>query len=142
MTNIPDGYGFVAGRSRETAKAILAAAEAAGVDPALVRTVADGYLAPEDAVRKYEGGDESAAPEEGEQPESEQEEGEQPEPEQEESPEEPDEKVELSEPKRPDSSWKNSDIKTWARENGVDLGDATSKTDMLAAISDADTEEE
>jgi hypothetical protein len=56
MTNIPDGYGFVAGRSRANAKAILAAAEAAGVDVNLVQTVADGYIAPEDAVKQFEKG--------------------------------------------------------------------------------------
>jgi hypothetical protein len=113
MTNIPDGYGFVAGRSREHAKAILAAAEAAGVDKALVQTVADGYLAPEAAVRQYEGKTLGA-----------------------------DEEPEKGPSEVPDESWKNADIKTWAEDHGVDLGDATKKADMLAAISSADTKEE
>jgi hypothetical protein len=117
MTDIPDGYGFVAGRSRENAKAILAAAEAAGVDVNLVQTVADGYLAPEAAVTAYEGKN-FDAPKEA-----------------------TDGKSGLSEDV-PDESWKNADIKAWAEDHGVDLGDATKKADMLAAISVADTKEE
>jgi len=116
MTDIPDGYGFVAGRSRENAKAILAAAKAAGVDVSLVRTVADGYMAPEAAVKQFEGKT-LGAPEETE-------------------------KSGLSESATPDDSWKNADIKAWAEHHGVDLGDATKKADMLAAISVADTKEE
>jgi hypothetical protein len=139
MTNIPDGYGFVAGRSRETAKAILAAAEAAGVDPGLVQTIAGGYLAPEKAVRQYEGKDGLGATDEGEGIEPDEFEHEEPEPQEYEL---LPEKVELSGDDRPNESWKNADIKNWARDNGVDLGDATNKADMLAAISSADTEEE
>jgi sialic acid synthase SpsE len=115
MTNIPEGYGFVAGRSRENAKAILAAAKAAGVDVNLVQTTLDGYLAPEAAVKKFEGKN-FKAPDDTE-------------------------KVELTEG-APDDSWKNADIKKWAEDHGVDLGDATKKADMLAAISDASTKEE
>jgi hypothetical protein len=129
MTNIPDGYGFVAGRSRANAKAILAAAAAAGVDVSLVQTVSDGYIAPEAAVRQYEGKDlgateEDPTPFEGE-----------PGPGGEEPPEPEKETF-------PDDTWKNADIKEWANTHGVDLGDATKKADMLAAISSADTKEE
>ncbi len=116
MTDIPDGYGFVAGRSRENAKAILAAAEAAGVDVNLVRTVGDGYLAPEAAVKQFEGKNFGASEEA--------------------------EKSGLSDEASPDESWKNADIKAWAEDHGVDLGDASKKADMLAAISVADTKEE
>jgi hypothetical protein len=116
MANIPEGYGFVAGRSRENAKAILAAAKAAGVDVSLVTTTADGYLAPEAAVKQYEGKS-LGAPEEAE-------------------------KSGLSDDAAPDESWKNADIKAWAEDHAVDLGDATKKADMLAAISTADTKEE
>jgi hypothetical protein len=42
----------------------------------------------------------------------------------------------------PDSSWKNDEIKAWAESHEVDLGDATKKADMLAAIQSADTKEE
>jgi sialic acid synthase SpsE len=115
MTNIPEGYGFVAGRSRENAKAILAAAKAAGVDAALVQTTLDGYLAPEAAVRQYEGKN-FEAPDDTE-------------------------KAVLTEG-APDETWKNAAIKDWAEDHGVDLGDATKKADMLAAISDASTKEE
>jgi hypothetical protein len=116
MANIPEGYGFVAGRSREHAKAILAAAKAAGVDQSLVQTTLDGYLAPEAAVKAFEGKNFDAPAE--------------------------DEKVGLSDTSVPDDSWKNADIKAWAEAHGVDLGDATKKADMLAAISTADTKEE
>jgi hypothetical protein len=134
MTNIPDGYGFVAGRSRETAKAILAAAEAAGVDAALVRTVTGGYIAPDEAVRQYEG--------KGQTQQGEVSEAEEIEPDEYDLDEEGDEKVELSEGDRPDKTWKVGDIRSWANTNGVDVGDATSKTDLLAAINSADTKEE
>ena len=115
MTNIPDGYGFVAGRSRDNAKAILAAAEKAGVDVNLVATVADGYIAPEAAVLAYEG---KTAKEKAPS-------------------EEPAEKPEGT----PDGTWKNAEIEDWAADNGVDLGGATKKADMLSAISAATKEE-
>lgn len=35
----------------------------------------------------------------------------------------------------PDGSWKVADLRTYADENGVDLGEATKKDDVLAAIS-------
>lgn len=56
MTDIPDGYGLIPGRGRENAQAALAAAEKAKVDPALVRTVADGFLVPEKVLKEYEAG--------------------------------------------------------------------------------------
>lgn len=34
----------------------------------------------------------------------------------------------------PDSTWKVADLKTYAVDNSVDLGDATKKEDILAAI--------
>ena len=34
----------------------------------------------------------------------------------------------------PDSTWKVAELKAYAAENGVDLGDATKKEDVLAAI--------
>jgi hypothetical protein len=49
MTNIPEGYGIIAGRSTKNAQAALAAAATAGVDPTEVKAVRDGYLVP-DAV--------------------------------------------------------------------------------------------
>jgi hypothetical protein len=125
MTNIPEGYGFVAGRSRENAKAILAAAKAAGVDTALVQTTLDGYLAPEAAVKQYEGKN-FDAPDDAEKVEL--------------TGDEAPEKTWTDD--APDTTWKNAAIKDWAEDHGVDLGDATKKADMLAAISDASTKEE
>ena len=40
----------------------------------------------------------------------------------------------------PDKSWKVADLKVYAEENGIDLGDATTKADILTVI-DADSEE-
>lgn len=34
----------------------------------------------------------------------------------------------------PDDSWTNADIKQYAEDKGIDLGGATTKADMLAAI--------
>lgn len=34
----------------------------------------------------------------------------------------------------PDKSWKVADLKAHAEENGIDLGDATKKDDILAVI--------
>jgi hypothetical protein len=118
MANIPEGYGFVAGRSRANARAIIAAAQAAGVDTSLVRTTLDGYLAPEAAVKQFEGKNFEAPDEDAA------------------------EKVELTGDDAPDETWKNAAIEDWAKDHGVDLGDATKKADMLAAISDASTKEE
>lgn len=39
----------------------------------------------------------------------------------------------------PDSSWKVADLKAHAEENGIDLGDATKKEDIVAAITAAST---
>jgi hypothetical protein len=41
----------------------------------------------------------------------------------------------------PTSDWKNAEIKEWASTHEVDLGDATTKADMLAAIAAANKEE-
>jgi len=48
-TNIPEGFGIIAGRSRVNAQAALDAADAAGVPRSQVKAVKDGYLVP-DAV--------------------------------------------------------------------------------------------
>lgn len=37
----------------------------------------------------------------------------------------------------PDGSWKVADLKAYASDNDIDLGDATKKDDILAAISGA-----
>lgn len=34
----------------------------------------------------------------------------------------------------PDSTWKVADLKAYASENSIDLGDATKKDDILTAI--------
>lgn len=41
----------------------------------------------------------------------------------------------------PDSSWKVADLKEHAEENGIDLGEATKKEDILAAITAAGVSE-
>lgn len=40
----------------------------------------------------------------------------------------------------PTEDWKNAEIREWAEAHSVDLGGATTKADMLAAISDAGLE--
>jgi len=42
----------------------------------------------------------------------------------------------------PDSSWKVADLKAHAEDNGIDLGDATKKEDIVAAITAASTPSE
>lgn len=37
----------------------------------------------------------------------------------------------------PDSSWKVAELKAYAEDNSIDLGDATKKDDILAAITAA-----
>ena len=41
---------------------------------------------------------------------------------------------ESSRSESPDSSWKVADLRAYASENGIDLGDATKKDDIVAAI--------
>lgn len=36
----------------------------------------------------------------------------------------------------PDQSWKVAELKAFADEHGIDLGDATKKDDILAALAD------
>jgi hypothetical protein len=50
---LPEGYGFISGRSRATALSVLAAADEAGVDQVLVRAVAGGYQVPEAVLDEY-----------------------------------------------------------------------------------------
>jgi hypothetical protein len=56
---IPEGHAFVEPRDVETARGLIAAAESIGVDPAVVRTQASGYLAPIEVVEAWEGGDDT-----------------------------------------------------------------------------------
>lgn len=54
MNKIPEGYGFIAGRGRETAQAALAAAEKAELEPSAVRTVQGGFVVPAAVLEVYE----------------------------------------------------------------------------------------
>lgn len=118
MAGIEDGYGLAGPRSKEVAQALLAAAERVGEEAWTVRTTVGGYYAPIKVIREYERTLGAPAEDPKEEPEEVPTEG------------------------APDDSWKNADIKTWADAHDVDLGGATTKADMLAAISTADTKEE
>lgn len=118
-------YKNINGRSRATAEALLVAATTVGADVHEVRTTIRGYIVPEKVAAEYERmligesdpvaddtiGDES---EDGPGP---------------------------ADGGAPEKSWKNDEIKAWAEAHEVDLGGATKKADMLAAIQAADTEE-
>jgi hypothetical protein len=113
-------YVTITGRSRDTAEALLHAASKVNVDRTEVRTGATGYIVPiavSDYYQKMVRGETEAEPEEGPADDTD-------------APEE-----------YPGESWKNDDIKAWAEAHEVDLGGATKKADMLAAIQAADTEE-
>lgn len=109
MSGIPEGYGLIAGRSRATAQAAIAAAIKAGFNPREVTAVKEGYVVPLAVLDTYTGvGDdtETAAA-----------------------------AVPVADvADAPTSEWKNADIRAWADAHDVDLGDATKKADMLAAI--------
>jgi hypothetical protein len=111
-------YTNIDGRSRATAEALLAAAEKVGVHPWEVRTAVRGYIVPDAVAAEYkrmvagETAPVEETPAEGPAVEDE-----------------------------PNSTWKNEEIKAWAEAHEVDLGGATKKADMLAAIQAADTEE-
>jgi hypothetical protein len=111
-------YTNIEGRSRATAEALLAAAEKVGASVHDVRTTIRGYVVPDAVAAEYQrmlaGDSEPVAEEPEEGP---------------------------ADDASPDQSWKNDDIKAWADAHEVDLGDATKKADMLAAIQAADTEE-
>jgi len=109
-TNIPEGFGIIAGRSRVNAQAALDAADTAGVARSLVKAVPEGYLVPDAVLAVFHG--ESDA--DGE---------------------------EQSAEAAPTSDWKNAEIKDWAAAHDLDLGDATTKADMLAAIAAANEKE-
>jgi hypothetical protein len=111
-------YVTIPGRSRETAEALLHAAQKVGVEAAEIRTGAVGYIVPVAVSEYYQ------KMVRGET--------------------EPEEEAasEAEKSSFPDSSWKNDDIKAWAETHEVDLGDATKKADMLAAIQSADSKEE
>ena len=54
-TNIPEGYGIIAGRSRSNAQAALDAAAQAKVDPTEVKAVPEGYLVPQAVLDAFHG---------------------------------------------------------------------------------------
>lgn len=114
MANIPEGYGLIAGRSRRTAQAALDAAAKAGVDVHEVTAVQEGYVVPLDVLDVYT----AAAGGSGASAETE------------------DAAAVPASPgtDAPTAEWKNADIEKWAKKHQVDLGDATKKADMLAAI--------
>jgi pyruvate/2-oxoglutarate dehydrogenase complex dihydrolipoamide acyltransferase (E2) component len=127
MTDIPDGYGIIAGRSRVNAQAALDAAKEAGVDPAEVKAVKEGYLVPEAVLEAFHAAagvdtaDAAAVPASDAGGEHE-------------SAAEPDADT-------PTSDWKNVEIKEWADARNIDLDGATTKADMLAAIATTNKEE-
>lgn len=114
---VEEGYAFVTPKGSVTARGLLAAAEALGLDASAVRSTMGGYYVPISVSKRYETDALGAKPDE-------------------ESDEEEEGKSDF-----PDDSWKNDDIKAWAEAHEVDLGGATKKADMLAAIQAADTEE-
>lgn len=158
MTDIPEGHGIIAGRGYENAVAALKAADDAGVSQSEVLAVDEGYLVPDavleafhsargtqpEPVAQAEEGDDPAAGSAAAPDDIPTLEGyESPGPEEGSAalPDDfaPDEGLPEG---SPTEAWKNADIKAWAEANDVDLGDATKKADMLAAISTADTKEE
>ena len=54
-TEIPEGFALVPSRGRDTAIALLKAADDAGVDQTTVRTVFEGFLVPEAVIDHYTG---------------------------------------------------------------------------------------
>lgn len=42
----------------------------------------------------------------------------------------------------PDATWKVADLKAYADENGIDLGDAKKKEDLLAVIAGTTSDED
>lgn len=55
MSDVKPGQVFVAGTSRDTARELLAAARGAGLDAAVVRTTAGGFIVPERIAPKPQG---------------------------------------------------------------------------------------
>jgi hypothetical protein len=108
---LEEGYAFVSPRTPDTAKALLAAAEAVGAEAWAVRTTTGGYYVPVSVAQRYEQSLSAPVEEEAEGPSV------------------------------PDESWKVADLKAYAQDNQVDLGDATKKADILAVIRSADKEE-
>jgi len=117
MTSIPDGYGIIAGRNRATAQAAIAAAIAADVDPREVVSTGEGYIVPLAVLEAYTAA--AGGTSVGDDTE--------------------DAAAVPASPvaDAPTEEWKNADIKEWALAHDVDLGDATKKADMLAAIAAA-----
>ena len=111
---IEDGYGLVGPQTPEVARALLDIADELDLPPDVIQTTATGnFVVPVDVAKKYE----EALGANPELVEADTESGE------------------------PDETWRNAQIKAWAEAQGVDLGEATKKADMLAAIRATDKEE-
>lgn len=114
--SIPNGFVLIeTPHSRDAARAVLAATEAAKYPPQTVKAVPTGYLIPAGAEDHYVAPQVTAEVAPAEEAQDEPENG-------------------------PDESWKNADIEAYAADNGVDLDGATKKADMLAAIAAAQKE--
>lgn len=113
MADFPiiEGYFLLGGRSKENARKAIDEAQKRGFGADAVLTRQDGYLIPLSAHEGDAGDEIVSDSDEGEPIEI------------------VGEAIEV-----PDESWKNDDIVAFAAEHGIDLGEATKKADMLAAI--------
>jgi hypothetical protein len=109
-----DEYVTVGPRAAVDSEALIAAAGRLGFEPSAVRRTATAYIVPAQVADEFRRSAGRTA-----------------------SIEDSPEKSSF-----PDDSWKIDDIKAWAEAHTVDLGNATKKADMLAAIQAADTKEE
>jgi len=55
--NIPEGHGFIGGRTADVAKRALDAADKAGLGPEVVLTVSGGFIVPEAVLDVFENAD-------------------------------------------------------------------------------------
>lgn len=62
MANIEEGEGFIGGLTPENAQRALAAAEALGLDPTVVRSTLDGFIVPEAVLDEFEKPAKKSAP--------------------------------------------------------------------------------
>lgn len=114
--SIPVGYEKLPGRNQGNARKALDLAVKNGFRSSDVLTVRDGYLIPvQPAEATYVDGTELKKGDDG---------------------------IPVAEAKTPTSDWKNDDIRRFAEDNSIDLGGATKKDDMLAAIAAAGNEKE
>jgi hypothetical protein len=126
---IDEGETYIHGKTPETARRLLAAAEALELDASVVRTTQGGFIVPTEVDEWTDTGPKSEPVAEDETPE-----GDAAEIEVDGEPVEPGEDGLVTLPTEPNKGWSHADLDAYADEHGIHLNAGLNKADKIAAL--------